>query len=116
MEENSKKEESGNESRHRGDFSERIEEEIERASKVIEEKAQEIGRKIESEFRGGKKSEHSERRCHHSAGNFWGVVLIIFGFIFLAENLRWIDWNIPFWPLLLIVVGAYLIYDKRRDD
>ncbi len=45
-----------------------------------------------------------------------GAVLLILGVIFLLDNLH-LFWWLSFgqmWPLLLIAIGAYLLYDRGR--
>ena len=52
----------------------------------------------------------------------WGVLvpagfLLFFGLIFLARNLHMEslkDWLFDYWPMILIVVGAYIIWDSFR--
>jgi predicted membrane protein len=50
---------------------------------------------------------------------FWGVILTLFGLGFLLNNLDWIEfgsfWKIV-WPLIIIAIGIYLIYRKKRTD
>ena len=57
---------------------------------------------------------HNRRRHNHS--EFWGLILFVIGFILLARNLHWFRWDIPFWPIVLIAGGAYLIYSSSRRD
>jgi predicted membrane protein len=47
---------------------------------------------------------------------FWGIVLMVIGFLFLLDNLGYADaWHIisNYWPLILIVIGLSLIMRKR---
>ena len=118
MEEKKTGESAEDANRQSSEFSEKIEEKIEQAAREFKEKAKEIGERIEKEFKSeaGERGRHDPKHRPHRSANFWGAVLIIIGFLFLAENLRWIDWDIPFWPIVLIVVGAYIIYDQKRHD
>ena len=51
---------------------------------------------------------------------FWGVLLVIIGFLFLADNLNWVDFDISlravarFWPLLFILAGVSALISERR--
>ena len=50
---------------------------------------------------------------------FWGTLLIIVGFLFLADNLNWIDVSLReiarFWPLLFILAGVSALVSQRRS-
>ncbi len=47
-----------------------------------------------------------------------GIILIILGCFFLANNLGLIEWGWlrQWWPLILIGVGVWSIIDRRPDD
>jgi Domain of unknown function (DUF5668) len=51
---------------------------------------------------------------------FWGVLLVIVGFLFLADNLNWVNFDITlraiarFWPLLFILAGVSALVSQRR--
>lgn len=47
--------------------------------------------------------------------NWSGVVLIVIGVIFLLSNLDLVDLGdlLRFWPLILIAVGARLVFQSR---
>ncbi len=49
-------------------------------------------------------------------GSFAGVVLIVLGTLFLAQNFGLLElkpyWK--FWPVILLVVGLWLIVGRRR--
>lgn len=55
------------------------------------------------------------RRRSHSG--FWGgAVLILVGSYFLLSNfglLEWLHWDV-LWPLILIVLGLYLVVRRLR--
>jgi len=62
-------------------------------------------------------SEKQESCCrHHRHGSFWGIVLVALGLVFLADNLGWVCWDLPFWPVVMIIGGAYLIYTSGRRE
>jgi TM2 domain-containing membrane protein YozV len=51
----------------------------------------------------------------------WGITLVVMGIVFLAHNLGWLDFDklARFWPLLLIVAGAFFIkgsIQKRKAE
>jgi lia operon protein LiaF len=50
---------------------------------------------------------------------FWGALLILFGLLFLFDNLRIFDIDVilsNIWPLILILVGVYFILKSRSSD
>jgi Domain of unknown function (DUF5668) len=52
---------------------------------------------------------------------FWGVVLIVVGFLFLGTNLDWfqLDWSFRqiarFWPVMLILAGAAAFFNHKKS-
>lgn len=45
-----------------------------------------------------------------------GAILIILGALFLLDNLRlfwWLNWG-RMWPIVLVAIGVYLLYDRSR--
>lgn len=58
---------------------------------------------------------HLGRRSY-SLGLFWGVLLTLVGTIFLLDNLGIINGAhlFRFWPMLLIIAGAFNIVDRER--
>jgi len=95
----------------------KIEEKIEEISRKVETKMKEMGdlvdEKLKEHFSDAKTHHHKQRYMHST--NFWGIILIIFGILFLAKNIHWIHWNLPIFPVILIIIGAYLIYGGKRD-
>jgi len=59
------------------------------------------------EVRESGKENSPERR--EDRGLFWPVALILVGFVWLARNMGWLDHDVPWFPLLLIGLGVYLI-------
>jgi hypothetical protein len=45
-----------------------------------------------------------------------GLVLLAVGFAWFAESVGWIDaaWRASAWPVILIVVGSWLVYLRIR--
>ncbi|MBC8276937.1 MAG: hypothetical protein H8E46_01795 [FCB group bacterium] len=85
-----------------------IEEKI--VEKKLKETAEKIDRKIDEKINPERKS------CSHRSSEFWGIALLILGFLFLADNFHWIEFDIPFWPLVMIIGGGYLIYSSTHRD
>lgn len=56
---------------------------------------------------------HEKRKTREKRHNFFGIILIIIGTVFLLDKIFFIDFS-DIWPLLLIGLGAYIIYKKRN--
>lgn len=69
-----------------------------------------------------KKDEQKTEKSHSSATKnvnqgqlLGGIIIIIVGLIFLGNNfLPWLQFG-KLWPLLLIIVGLWLLIKKERD-
>jgi len=83
--------------------------------KVLKDKLNNLGKEIDSKIEE-RLSSKCKPRHHRRNSEFWGFVLVAVGFLFLAENMRWIDWDLPFWPTVLIIIGAYLIFQNLNND
>ena len=48
-------------------------------------------------------------------GNWWGVILIAIGVVLLLSNLDLVDLGdlLRFWPLILIAIGARIVFGDR---
>jgi hypothetical protein len=57
-----------------------------------------------------------ERRGDH--GLFWPIAMIMVGLVWLAKNMGWLAHDVPWFPLLLIAFGVYLIvrHATRQGD
>jgi hypothetical protein len=56
-------------------------------------------------------------RSHHSHSYFWGFILILFGILFLLQNLDYLDVHDVihrYWPLILILVGLKILLGHRE--
>jgi hypothetical protein len=42
-------------------------------------------------------------------GLFWPVAMIVVGLVWLARNMGWLNRDVPWFPLLLIGFGVYMI-------
>jgi apolipoprotein N-acyltransferase len=88
------------------DFEKKVESIDQRVNDALKRVEEKLG-KIADEPR-----KMSRRRWDNS---FWGIVLLLVGFFWLGNNLHWFRIHIPVWPIVLIVVGLYLLLDKRND-
>ena len=59
-----------------------------------------------------KSSEHSWCCCCGS--HFWGWFLLVIGIYFLAVSLGWLSKDVPFWPIVAIVIGIYILLKYHR--
>jgi hypothetical protein len=60
-----------------------------------------------NETREREKGEWFDRRGDR--GLFWPVAMIVVGLVWLAKNMGWLNRDVPWFPLLLIAFGVYLI-------
>lgn len=54
----------------------------------------------------------------HNSSLFWGLFLIGLGVIFLFDNLGLLDFGnfiSDFWPVILIAIGARIIWKARNE-
>jgi membrane-bound ClpP family serine protease len=60
------------------------------------------------------KEEGKEHGCCFCGGKgyFWGVALLVAGFLFLLRDLGYIV-GVSFWTILLIVLGIFLLVPKK---
>lgn len=66
--------------------------------------------------RSGKESEDRQMCCHghRQHSSFWGVVLVVIGFFWLARSLGWLDEiDIPWVPVFMILAGVYFIFRSQ---
>ena len=55
----------------------------------------------------------------NNSGLFWGVILILFGVLFLLDNFYFLDFGdimYTYWPLLLVAIGIKILLDHRRQQ
>ncbi|MGH7450244.1 MAG: cell wall-active antibiotics response protein LiaF [bacterium] len=58
----------------------------------------------------------------HSAGSgrfFWGGMMILFGVLFLLDNLRVLDFGevvSNFWPLILVAIGVKILVARKSHE
>ena len=91
-----------------------VERKIEELGQTIESKGGEWGKKVEKQAKA--LSEKVEKEGHGGHSMFWGVALIVLGFLWLGRNLGWFLFDIPWLPVVLIGVGAFLIWKHWDSD
>lgn len=52
--------------------------------------------------------------CCNSGSYLCGIFLIIIGGYYLARNLGFIPSDFPFWPILLLIFGVYLLMKNSK--
>lgn len=81
----------------------------------MKETASELGRELRSSLaREGEPSAVTEGR--HRRRNALGIVLIVIGILFLLGNFNlfwWFRWG-TLWPLVIVAIGALVIFGTRR--
>jgi len=81
----------------------------------MKETASELGRELRSSLaREGEPSAVTEGRHHRR--NVLGIVLIVIGILFLLGNFNlfwWFRWG-TLWPLVIVAIGALIIFGTRR--
>lgn len=75
---------------------------------LVESRIKEAFDKIEANIDGICKNpeKHSRRG---SKFEFLGLLLVVIGLLFLADEMNWFRWDIPFWPVVLIALGLYFL-------
>ena len=64
---------------------------------------------------GDRETRREGMTCCRHHNSFWGVVLVMVGFIWLAKSVGWLDEvDIPLFPLVLICLGVYFLV--RSND
>jgi len=95
----------------------KLEKRMEEIGKALEEKGEQLGEKVEDKVKTVDKKMWGRRHSGHSL--FWGIVLIVVGFVWLGNNLGWFLYDIPWVPVAMIAVGIYLIlkhWEKGKTE
>ena len=82
----------------------------------IKSTATELGREIRSTFAGEETKPEEASEISHRRRNFFGIILIVLGLLFLMSSLdlfAWFRWSY-LWPLILVAVGLVIIFSARR--
>jgi len=91
-----------------------VENKIEDMGKTIESKSEEWGKKVEMKAKAFSKK--VEKDGHGRNSMFWGIALIVLGFLWLGRNLGWFLFDIPWFPLILIGMGAFMVWQHWDND
>jgi len=84
----------------------------------LERRLELIGARIEEVAgRIGDRLEYKATRCSFSNGRlFWGMVFLLAGLIWFGKEQGWIPFDLPFWPLALILLGVYFLLTTLRRN
>lgn len=91
---------------------------IERSPKeTIQENVREISERVKEAGEGlGTELAKNDEEKHTNRAGWLGIFLIMFGIIFLLDNLnfiRWLDKEL-LWPFIIIMAGAWLLIRRWR--
>lgn len=90
-----------------------LEKKLDEAVLRLEKRLEDMGRDLEARFSGGS-TPPAERRTHRGKDSpFWGTLLVVLGFILLANHFDWFHLNIPILPAALIVLGLFLVIENK---
>ena len=81
----------------------------------IKETASKLGHEIRATFAGEETKPEEATEVSHRRRNFFGIILIVLGVLFLMGSLNlfaWFKWSY-LWPLILVAVGLIIIFSAR---
>jgi len=82
----------------------------------MKETAGKLGRELRSAFTTEKGAPSVASTADHRSLSILGIILVIFGVIFLLGSFNlfwWFNWG-HLWPLILVVIGVLIIWSSRR--
>lgn len=82
----------------------------------MKETASELGREIRSTFTGEEGESEDVVKARHRRRTLFGIILIVFGVIFMLGSFNlfwWLHWG-NLWPLILVAIGVLIILSARR--
>lgn len=84
---------------------------------TIQENVREMGERVKEAGKGlGSALTTNEEEKHSHSSGWLGILLILIGIIFLLKNLnliRWLNEDL-IWPIIIILVGAWLLIKRWR--
>jgi len=89
-----------------------LEKKLEEATARLEQRIEDLGRRLEERTSGLSRTP-SERKTHQRESPFWGIVLVVVGFILLANHFDWFDMRLPLIPAALMILGLFLLIENR---
>jgi hypothetical protein len=89
-----------------------LEKRLEEAVAKLEKRAEELGKNLEERFTQGKNDFSSCRPRMRRGTPFWGIALVVVGFLLLANHMHWFLRDLPIIPIVLIALGALLLFDR----
>ena len=82
----------------------------------MKETASELGRELRSTLAGEEGKSEEIAKMRHRRRNTLGIILIVLGILFLLGSFNffwWFNWG-NLWPLILVAIGALIIFSTRR--
>jgi hypothetical protein len=93
------------------EFQEKLDETVRKVETRLKEVTEQLEQKLDSKLWAQQKVKR-----HRGAEQFWGVALLLVGFVLLADRFEWFHWHLPLIPIALIVIGAYFIFISANRD
>jgi hypothetical protein len=91
-----------------------LEKKLNKFAEEVEERLETFGKRIDESLGSKDSTEPEPRSGRLKDFPFWGIVLIIVGFVLLGNHLNWFDIDVPLIPTALIVIGLYLIIENAH--
>jgi len=82
----------------------------------MKETASELGRELRSTLAGEEGDSEEIAKVRHRRRNTLGIILIVLGILFLLGSFDlfwWFRWS-NLWPLVIVAIGALVIFSTRR--
>ncbi len=82
----------------------------------MKETASELGRELRSTLAGEEGESEEITKMRHRRRNTLGIILVVLGIVFLLGSFNlfwWFRWS-ALWPLILVAIGALIIFSARK--
>ena len=82
----------------------------------MKETAGKLGRELRSTLAGEEGESEGIAKLRHRRRNALGIILIVLGILFLLGSFNlfwWFRWS-TLWPLILVAIGALIIFSARK--